>query len=228
MPVMEAFQVIFGFLRDDAAQENQGNQVRESHETVEYVGACPDCAYCEVGADEDGCYVDPAVDEGRLHVLTAHQVLQAFFGIVSPTENCREREEHERNCKEERGDNRTGRDNREPAGESFHRDIYAFESELRIPSSRDDNCKAGHGTNDDGVEEGSCHADKALAHRFLGLCCCGGDWGGTEASFVTENTAGDTFLHGDKDCTYGAAGNGARVECGLHNSLYGRWNLCKV
>ena len=72
------------------------------------------------------------------------------------------------------------------------------------------------------------HADETLTNRFLGLGGGRCNRGRTKACFVTENTAGDTLLHRDKDGADGTAGNGARVECGLHNRLDSLRNLGEV
>ena len=133
MAVVEAFKVILGFLRNNSAQENQCDQVRECHEAVEDVGTGPYGAHCEVRANEDSGDVDPAVNQGGLFVLAAHQVLQAFFRIVCPAKNRGEREEHQSDGEEERCNDRSGRNDGKSAGEGFHGDVHAFETELRIP-----------------------------------------------------------------------------------------------
>lgn len=75
MSVVESVEEVSCFLGNDAAQENQGYQVRECHESVEDVGACPHGANREVRTDKDGRNIDPTVDECCLGVLASHQVL---------------------------------------------------------------------------------------------------------------------------------------------------------
>lgn len=72
MSVVESVEEVSCFLRDDAAQEDQGDQVRECHESVEDVGACPHSANREVRTDKDGCNIDPTVDENCFGFLTSH------------------------------------------------------------------------------------------------------------------------------------------------------------
>ncbi len=216
---MEAVQEALGFEGNNAAQENEGHQVGECHEAVENVCAGPHGAYGEVGADEDCSNVNPAVGENGALLLAANQVLQALFRIVSPAQNGGECEEHQGDCQEVGSDGCATGEECETARECFHGDVHAFEAKLRIPSARNHDGKAGHGTNDDGVEEGSGHAHKALTDRFVGLCGSGCDRCRTEACFVTEDTAGDTLLHGDKDGAYHTAGHSAGVECCTDDSL---------
>ena len=123
------------FFCDDPGEEDERYKVGEGHESVEDVCTCPDGAYREVRSDENREDVQPAVNENGLCVLAAHQVLQAFFGVVRPTEDGGESEEYERCGEEVRGNRGAAGDNRKAAGERFHRDVDAFESELRIPRS---------------------------------------------------------------------------------------------
>ena len=95
-----------------------------------------------------------------------------------PTENGCESEKHECCGEEVWGNDGSAGDNCKSAGERFHRDVHAFESELWIPGSRDDNGKTGHCANDNRVEECARHADEALTYGFLGFCGCGGNRSG--------------------------------------------------
>ena len=67
-----------------------------------------------------------------------------------------------------------------------------------------------------------------MTHWLAGLgggCC---DRSRTKARFVTEDAAGDTLLHGDKDGADYTASNGAGVECCLDDGLNSGRNVGKV
>ena len=143
--------------------------------------------------------------------------MQAFFGVVGPTENGGECKEYKRNGEEVRGNYGAARDNGEAAGKCFHRDVHAFKPELRVPCARDYDGKAGHRTNDNRIEERARHANETLTYRFLCLCCSGCNRSRTEACFVTEDAAGNTFLHSDKDGADCTARDCGWIECGFDN-----------
>lgn len=225
--VLEFAEENLCFAGDDTAQKDQSDKVRESHQTVENIGAGPDRADGEVWADENGENVDPAVGE-LLFTALSDQVLQAFFGIVGPAENRGECEEGERNREEVGSETASDRKDAEPSAEGFHGDVYAFESKARIPSARDDDDETCHGADDDRVEEGAGHADKALANRFLGAGRRGGNRGGTEARFVAEDSTGDTFLHRNEHCTDNAARDSGRVKGGADDRFDCSGNMRKV
>lgn len=65
----------FCFVRYNSGEEDKSDKVREGHETVEYVGACPDGTYREVGADENREDVEPAVGEYGFLAFAPDQVL---------------------------------------------------------------------------------------------------------------------------------------------------------
>ena len=213
---------------DNAAKQYQCHEVREGHEPVEDVGARPHGAHREVGPDEHRGHVNPAVGEDGVLFAAPDEVFQAALGVVCPPEDGGKREEHERHGKDVRRDVCAGGQVREPAGERLHGDVHALQAELRSPRARDHDGKAGHGADDDRVDERARHAYETLAHRFLCLGRCGCNRGRAEARLVTEDAAGDTLLHCDEDGAYHAACDGARVECRLDDGLDGARNLREV
>lgn len=231
MLLLLVFQLHEELLRlagDNATKQYQCHEVREGHEPVEDVGASPHRTHREVGADEHRGHVNPAVGEDGVLFAAPDKVFQAALGVVSPPEDCGEREEHERHGKDVRRDGRTAREVRKPAAERFHGDVHALEPKFRSPSAGDYDGKARHGADDDRVDERARHAYETLAHRFLCLGRCGCNRGRAEARLVTEDAAGDTLLHCDEDGAYHAARDGARVECRLDDGLDGARNLREV
>lgn len=222
---LELVQVASSFFCDNARKQDESDKVRECHEAVEDIGAGPYGTHGEVGADKDRRDVKPTEGENGALVVASDEVLQAFFGVVGPAENRREREEYER-CRENVGGDRCAvRQKFETALESFHGDVDALEVEARVPGACNDDGEACHGADDDGVDEGTCHADETLADGFLGLCCGCCNRGGAETSLVTEDAAGDTFLHGDEDGAHNATRDGTRVESRADDCLDGRGNI---
>ena len=60
----------------------------------------------------------------------------------------------------------------------------------------DDQHEAGHGADDDGVDEGAHHADQPAATASVDLPGGLGDAGSAEARLVGEDAAGDAVAHG--------------------------------
>ena len=226
--LLELHEELLRLAGDNAAKQNQRHEVREGHEPVEDVGARPHGAHREVGPDEHRGHVNPAVGEDGIFLAAPDEVFQAALGVVSPPEDGGEREEHECHGKDVRGDVCAGGQVRKPAGERFHGDVHALQAEFRIPCACHHDGKARHGADDDGVDEGARHAHETLANRFLGLGSGGSDRGRAEARLVTEDTAGDTLLHGDKDGAHHAAGDCARVECRADYGLDGGRDVREV
>ena len=84
-------EVPLRFPGDDAAQREQGNQVRDGHEAVDNIGQDPDGFQFQEGAAGDEHDEDHAV---RQDGLDAGQVDDAAFAVVVLVEDRREGEQH--------------------------------------------------------------------------------------------------------------------------------------
>ena len=77
-------QVFPRFVDDDAAQEEQREQVRNGHQRIHTVGEIPDDGKVHHTADEDGSDIDDAVDDDP---PLSFQVFYGFLAIVAPAED---------------------------------------------------------------------------------------------------------------------------------------------
>ena len=210
--MLTGFEEVFDLLRDDAAQSEEGDHVRDGHQTVEDVGDLPYGFDRHVRSDEDSEYVQPAVYLDRFHPA-AGEVLKAALGVVVPSEDSREREEYEACHKHEARDCRR---QRKSVLECIRRYLYAFES-FYLPCACEDDRKTCHRADDDGVDECSGHADEALSYRLvrLGCSCCDGR--ASQAGFVREDAAGNALLHSYEHRSNGASRHCFWSECGFYD-----------
>ena len=209
-------------------KQDERDEVREGHESVEDVRETPDGADCEIRPDEDDEDVERAVDVDRSLVLPADEVLKALLGVVVPAQNRREGEECEGDHQEEAGDVRAVRDEGKPLGKGLNRDVDALESKGGFPRAGDDDRETGHRADDDRVDEGAGHADQALANGFVRLGGCGGNRGGAEAGLVGEDAAGNALLQRDKERSHHAAREGLGIEGRTDDEFEGRCELGDV
>ena len=75
--------------------------------------------------------------------------------------------------------------------------------------------QAGHGTYNDGIDEGAGHGNKTLTCRLVGLSGSGSDRCASQTCLIGEDTSGNSFLHCDEHGTEGTAGSSTQAKGAL-------------
>lgn len=101
----QVIEVFFRFCYDDTAQADEGNEVRDSHQTVYDIGQNPDDVEFNEGAAGDEGDKDNAV---RHNAFNADQVFNAAFTIVVPAEDGRESKEGKSDAEDDAAVRREG------------------------------------------------------------------------------------------------------------------------
>ncbi len=202
-------------MRHDAGEGEEGDQVRDGHETVQNIGERPNDI--EVHEAAGKCHRDE--DDAIGHDgFDAEEINGATFTVVVPSEDGGESKEDET-----RGEH-IATESRVHRGESRIRESCAVEA--IIPDAGDDDGEAGQRTNDDGINEGTGHGNETLLRRPTRFRRCRDNRRRTEAGFVGEEAAGDTALHGHHDAgAEETAGRRRRGESVLQNESHRRGNL---
>lgn len=77
------FEVFFGFVDDYAAQSEEGDKVRDCHESVDDVGKYPDFVEFE---EYGRCYHDDEDEAIEFDRFGTEEVVAATFTVVVPAE----------------------------------------------------------------------------------------------------------------------------------------------
>ena len=131
---------------EDAAEEEEGEEVGDSHEGVHAVGEVPDDGEVHDAADEEGGDVKQTVDEDP--AATA-QVLHGPFAVVAPAEDGGEGE-----GEQTEGEQRCADDGYLREGGLGERGAVV-EGDVGVGQDAADDDEAGEGADDDGVPEGA-------------------------------------------------------------------------
>lgn len=169
----QGFEVAFGFGGDDAAEQDEGDEVGESHEAVHDVGKIPDQGNGGHGTNENGDDPEPAiVGDG----FEAEEVFDGFLAVVGPAED----------GGKDKGEQTPGEDEGAKVGEIRKGSMAKFGLgqvfHLPIPGADDD--QSGQGADDDGVPEDAGGGDQALADGILGFGGGGDDGSAAQAGFI--------------------------------------------
>ena len=204
---------------DDAGESQKGNQVWNSHETIDDIRQDPDgfklqeCAACDEDDEDDAIGKD---------ALRAAEIDHAAFPIVVPSEDGGESEEDQP-------------DHQHIAAEYGE---CIFESGIREcctvetihPFAGNDDGKTGQCADDDGIDEGTGHRDQTLFCRPFGLSGSSYDRSRAEAGFIGEYASGDTISHREHHCrAQETAGCCTSGEGTVHDGLNGcRHLVCEI
>ena len=189
---------------DDAAEEEEGEEVGDGHEGVHAVGEVPyesqlnDAAYKDGGDVEDTVGDDPAA--------TA-QVFNGPFAVVAPTKDGGEGEGEKAEGEQWRAHDGNllegGLGQRGSVGE-----VYVV-----IGQYAADDDQAGDGTDDDRVPEGAARRHQCLTDGVARLGGSGHDGCRTQTRLIGEQSAGDAVAGGHHDRRADkAAASGLRRE----------------
>ena len=192
---------------DVVAEPDQADEVRDGHQAVHGVGEVPNDFEGGGGSDEGDQREDDAV--GHDGGTRADKVFEGFLAIVFPAQDCREREERQRNG----DDNRSGV--AESGLEGQNRQVCAGD---HFACGRVGHAEHAGGSDDEtsehadnhGVEEGACHVDIALPGRMVGTGRSCSDRGGAHARFVGEDAARHAPAHGRQHRSDDGAADAAR------------------
>ena len=187
---------------DDAAEEEEGEEVGDGHEGVHAVGEVPYESQFNDAADEDGGDVEDAVGDDP--AVTA-QVLDGPFAVVTPAENGGEGE-----GEEAEGEQRRAHDGNLLEGGLGQRGSVG-EVDVVIGQHAADDDQAGDGTDDDRVPEGAARRYQCLTD---GVARLGGgchDGCRAQSRLIGEESAGDAVAGSHHDrCADEAAASGLR------------------
>ena len=190
------------FALDDVGQDDQADQVRDSHQGVEDIGDVPDqfqgLRGADIGDQREHDTVDDVVFRG------IEQVLKGFFPVIFPAEDGGIGEQHDAdgNHVAAHGADKAfkGRDGQ---GDAFQRHAVGIGDAQDAGRGND---QARNGADDDGIEERARHVDVALADRIIRVGSSRRDGRGAHAGFVGETAAGDAVADG----VHNTHGNGAQ------------------
>ena len=122
--------------------------------------------------------VEPAIGINGCPVSIG-KVFQTALSVIIPAQDGGE-------CKEDETDHKCKRGNRWREGksllESIHSDLYAFQS--GIPASCYDDAQTCHCTDDNCIDESTCHGNQSLSDWLLCLGCSCSDRGTSQTGFV--------------------------------------------
>ena len=96
------------------------------------------------------------------------------------------------------------------------------------PCTCQNNGKACHSSDNDRINESTCHADQPLTYRLFCLCCCCCDRCTTKTCFIGEDSSCNTFLHCNDHGTNHTTGYCTWVKCGFDNCYNCCRNFCNV
>ena len=172
---------------EDAAEEEEGEEVRDGHEGVHAVGEVPDDGEVHDAADEEGGDVKDAVDDDP---ATTAQVLHGPFAIVAPAEDGGEGEGEQAEGEQGRADDGYLREG--GLGERG----AVVEGDVGVGQDAADDDEPGEGADDNGVPECAAAADQRLAHGVARLGGGSDNRCRAHARLIGEEAAGDAVAGG--------------------------------
>ena len=176
--------MLFGQLEDDRREREQGDEVRNRHQSVKSVCDIPyrvdraDTAHNDDDAEEDLI---------RTHCFHTEQILNAACSVQGPAEDRGIREHHQREGHKKRRrlgaeDGGEGRGNQFTARFLTEGDVHAA----------DDNGQCGQGADQDGVYKYLEDTEDPLLYRSFAVRCRVRDRSGAKAGFVGERGSSQT------------------------------------
>ena len=178
-----------GFGRHHTGQRHQGDQVREGHQCIKDIRDGPHRFHRHERPDKDRQHIQHAIGHHRL-VIAVRQVFQAAFAVIIPAENGRKGEEHQTDHQQKA---RHLRREGQPVLEGADRHVHPFEA--LVPGAGENDRKACHRADHDGIDKGARHRNEPLAHTGFGLSRRGRDRRRAQSRFIGENPPGDPLLH---------------------------------
>ena len=156
--------------------------------------------------------------------MSVCQVFQTTFTVVIPSKDCSKCEEYQAEhqdkcCQFLR--------KRKSVLECICSNLHAFNS-LYLPCTCQNNGKTCHSTDNDRINESTCHTDQPLTYRLFCLCCCCCDRCTTKTCFIGEDSSCNTFLHCNDHGTNHTTGYCTWVKCGFDNCYNCCRNFCNV
>ena len=133
------------------SQSDEGDEVGESHEGIKDISNVPYGFYCHVRTDEYRQDVEPAIGINGGPVSVG-KIFQTALSVIIPSQDGGE-------CKEDKTDHKYKGSYGWREGQAFlegiHSNLYAFKP--CIPASCHDDAQAGHGTDDNSINESTRH-----------------------------------------------------------------------
>ena len=206
-------EVQLGFCNNHTAQAQQSNQVRNSHQTVNNIGNNPDHFQLQEYAQT---YQNDITDTVRHDAFYAEEIFCATLAVIAPADNSGEGEEYQTAGQDILGNSRESR------SESSLSQCSTVQ--VAGPGAADDDGQAGHGADDDGIDKGTGHRNKALFCRPFGFRCSCYDRSRAQTGFVGINAAGDTTAH----CQHNSGtGKAACCRSTVEGTVDNQLNCCR-
>ncbi len=171
------------------AQANQADKVGHRHQAVDDVGQQPNHIQMEEGTARHQHQIDEAVRFDRLH---PEQVLGAALAVVVPTKDGGKGEEQQANAHQILADMGI-----KPLGKGLTG--HGGAAHIAAPHPGHHQGQAGHGADDDGVDEGTGHGDQPLLHTGVCLGRRRRDGRRAQSRLVGEDPARHPGLNGQHD-----------------------------
>ena len=190
-------KVVFGDLRDNTGEHQQGNQVGDRHETVQRVGNVPHQGAGAHGADDADQSEDDLVDEDEGLVVLC-EVTPAVLTVVGPGED-RGKGEEEKTELDDFAAEGAGKNGVEGCRGRRTLGGVGGEAAFRVQNAGEQHGEGRDGADDNGVDEDLKHTPDSLLAGFLRRGSGMGNGGGAETGLIGEDAAGKALLHGHHD-----------------------------
>ena len=89
------FKILFSLSNDDWRQDQEGNQVWQSHQGVDDICDNPNHIQLDKSSQQDHDYKDYTVKPNKAN---AKEKLETAFPVVVPAENCRKGKKNQEDC----------------------------------------------------------------------------------------------------------------------------------
>ena len=178
LPVkLAAPEILAGFVNDDAAEAEQGDEVWYRHQGIHTVGDIPYQSEADDTAQEDTHNIQHAIDE---HPALSLEILYAAFAIIAPSQGGAEGEGGEADGKQ------WGSYVWYLAEGCLGERCAIVVIDIRIGDDAGGDDQSREGTDDDGIPEGSGRGYQRLAYRIAGLG--GGSYDRCRTEFVISSS----------------------------------------
>lgn len=94
LPLAVTVKIAAGLFGDHTGQGQQGDDIGNGHQRVEYVGNGPNSSHRQIGADKNGSNVKPTVAFDRT-LAAIGKIFQAAFAVIIPSEDGGKSEENQ-------------------------------------------------------------------------------------------------------------------------------------